>query len=61
MLFSEAAQLAKNGQVEELWLTHFSPSLNEPELFLEIAQEVFPNTALGEERKSTTILFPKEG
>lgn len=61
MLFSEAAQLAKNGHAEELWLTHFSPSLNEPELFLEIAQEIFPNTALGEERKSTTILFPKEG
>ncbi|MFV0314500.1 MAG: ribonuclease Z [Anaerotignum sp.] len=61
MLFSEAAGLAKDGEVLELWLTHFSPSLNEPELFLEVAQEIFPNTALGEERKSTTILFPKEG
>ncbi|KXL51740.1 ribonuclease BN [Anaerotignum neopropionicum] len=61
MLFSEAAQLAKGGGVEELWLTHFSPSLNEPELFLEVAQAIFPNTSLGEERKTTTILFPKEG
>ena len=61
MLFSEAAGLAKDGQVEELWLTHFSPALNEPESFLEVAQEIFPNTSLGEERKSTTILFPKEG
>ncbi|WMI80418.1 ribonuclease Z [Anaerotignum sp. MB30-C6] len=61
MLFSEAAGLAKGGEVGELWLTHFSPALNEPELFLSVAQEIFPNTALGEERKSTTILFPKEG
>jgi len=61
MLISEAAQLAKNGQVEELWLTHFSPSLNEPHLFVEVAQKIFPNTTLGEERRSTTILFPKEG
>lgn len=61
MLFSEAAGLAKGGEVGELWLTHFSPALNEPELFLSVAQEIFPNTALGEERKSTTVLFPKEG
>lgn len=61
MLFSEAAQLARDGMAEELWLTHFSPSLNEPELFLEAAQAIFPDTSLGEERKSTTILFPKEG
>ncbi len=60
MLFSEAAQLAKDGNVEALWLTHFSPSLNEPELYLEVAQNIFPNTVLGEERKSTTILFLKE-
>jgi len=30
--FLEAAQLAKDGEAEALWLTHFSPSLNEPEL-----------------------------
>ncbi|MDD3394243.1 MAG: ribonuclease Z [Clostridia bacterium] len=61
MLFSEAAQLAKDGGVGQLWLTHFSPSLNEPHLYLGVAREIFPNTVLGEERKSTTILFPKEG
>ncbi|AMJ41843.1 MAG TPA: ribonuclease Z [Clostridium sp.] len=60
MLFSEAAQLAKDGEAEALWLTHFSPSLNEPELFLEVAQNIFPNTVLGVERMSTTILFPKD-
>jgi ribonuclease Z len=61
MLFSEAAQLAKNANAECLWLTHFSPSLNEPEEFLPVAQAIFPNTELGEERKTITIEFPKEG
>ena len=60
MLFSEAARLAVNGSVKELWLTHFSPALNEPEAFLHVAKNIFPNTKLGEERLSTTLYFPKE-
>ena len=42
-----------------MWLTHFSPSLNEPEAYLPVAQEIFPMTELGEERKCITIEFPK--
>ena len=61
MLFSEAAQMAKNAKVEKLWLTHFSPSLNEPEECLPVAQAIFAETELGEERKTITIEFPKEG
>ena len=59
MLFSEAARMAKNANVERLWLTHFSPSLNEPEAYLPVAREIFPMTELGEERKCITIEFPK--
>ena len=59
MLFSEAARMAKNANAERLWLTHFSPSLNEPEVYLPVAQEIFPMTELGEERKCITIEFPK--
>jgi len=61
MLFSEAARMAKNADVERLWLTHFSPSLNEPEEYLPLAQAIFTATELGEERKTITIEFPKEG
>ena len=61
MLFSEAAQMAKNAGVEKLWLTHFSPSLNEPEEYLPAAQAIFPAAELGEERKCISIEFPKEG
>lgn len=49
MLFSEAAGLAKAGNVKELWLTHFSPSLQNPEEFIGAAKDVFENSVLGEE------------
>ena len=61
MLFSEAARLAKAAEAEQLWLTHFSPALHEPEEYLENAQRIFPNAELGEERKCTTLYFPEEG
>lgn len=57
MLFSEAARWAKQSQVKQLWLTHFSPSLLEPELYLENATKIFEKTELGEERKVMSIAF----
>lgn len=61
MLFSEAARLAKEANAKELWLTHFSPALHDPAEYLQNAVDIFPNTVLGEERKWTTLYFPKEG
>lgn len=60
MLFSEAARMAKQAGAERLWLTHFSPSLHEPEEYLPLAQEIFPAAELGEERKCMTLEFPRE-
>lgn len=60
MLFSEAAKLAKEAMVSKLWLTHFSPALSEPELFLENAVSIFENTILGEDRKCETLFFQEE-
>lgn len=57
MIFSEAATMAKNGDVEELWLTHFSPALTEPETFIENATNIFENTIIGYDRISKTIYF----
>lgn len=57
MLFSEAATLAKAGEVKELWLTHFSPSLSVPENYLENAKNIFENTILGEDRLTKTLIF----
>jgi len=57
MLFSEAAMLANNAHVNELWLTHFSPSLTKPEEFLNNATDIFANTVIGYDRISKTLYF----
>jgi len=57
MLFSEAAMLANNAHVNQLWLTHFSPSLTKPEEFLNNATDIFANTVIGYDRISKTLYF----
>ncbi len=59
MTFQEAAQLAKEAEVGELWLTHYSPSLVRPEDYLKEAKKIFRNTKLGKDRKSVTLEFDK--
>lgn len=58
MIFSEAATIAKEAEVKELWLTHFSPSMNRPEEFINYAKDIFPNTKIGRDLMST-ILSPQ--
>lgn len=57
MLFSECAKLASEGNVKELWLTHFSPALIKPEDYLEVAKKYFENTQIGKELMSKEINF----
>jgi ribonuclease Z len=57
MLFSEAAQIARDGHVRELWLTHYSPSLSDPEFWLSEATRIFPNTRAGHDRSTATLRF----
>ena len=57
MMFTEAAMLAKQGNVKELWLTHYSPSLKEPEDYIDEARKVFANTILGKDLYSKTIKY----
>ncbi len=60
MIFSEAAMLAKQAEVSRLWLTHFSPALLEPELYLQNALKHFEGAELGEERKTISLYFTEE-
>lgn len=57
MLFSEAAKIAKSAEVNEMWLTHFSPSLNEPEGYLEKVKDIFENTIIGEDLMEKELKF----
>ena len=40
MTFTEAAQLAKNADVREMWLTHYSPSLVRPQDYVDKARKI---------------------
>ena len=60
MTFSEAALLAKKGNVEELLLTHFSPAIEEPKLYEENAKNIFSNTIIGIDRFIKTLAFKDE-
>jgi ribonuclease Z len=60
MLFSEAALIAKDSNVKELWLTHYSPSLVNPEQFLEQAKKIFPNTVAGYDLMTKKIIPESE-
>lgn len=57
MLFSEAARIAREGCVRELWLTHYSPSLTDPEEWLEEARRIFPNVRAGHDRMVASLRF----
>ena len=60
MNFAEAAALAKAAEVKELWLTHYSPALNRPEEFIDVAREIFPNTRTASDGMSLTLKFEEE-
>lgn len=60
MLFREAATLALKGNVKQLLLTHFSPSIENPNKFENNAKSVFENTIIGYDRFSTQIKYPEE-
>jgi ribonuclease Z len=57
MTFYEAAQLAKDAKVKELWLTHYSPSLTYPEEYVEDARKIFENTIAAKDKRSVELVF----
>ncbi len=57
MTFYEAAQLAKEADVNELWLTHYSPSLTKPEEFMDEVRSIFPRAVAAKDRRSVELVF----
>ena len=58
--FREAATLARDAGVEELWLTHYSPSLVRPDDYMDKVREIFPNAFPGKDGKSVELNFEDE-
>jgi ribonuclease Z len=57
MTFREAATLARDAGAQSLWITHFSPALEDPGAFAAIAASVFPNTTIGRDGLTTSLKF----
>ena len=60
MMFQEAANIAAQAEVAELWLTHYSPSLPRPEFYMDEVQKIFSNTHPGKDGKSVELGFEEE-
>jgi len=57
MIFSDAAKLAKAGDVKELWMTHYSQAFDDPEAYIDAIKPVFGNAKAGYDRMTKTITF----
>ena len=60
MTFYEAAEVAQQAQVKELWLTHFSPSLVKAESYMPQVREIFANASLGKDGRMVELDFLDE-
>lgn len=57
MMMWEAAELAKEANAEELWLTHFSPATYHPEEYEAAIGEIFPQVVMGKDGLRKTLQF----
>ena len=60
MTFYEAAKLAKDADVGEMWLTHYSPSLTWPDEYMDEVRKIFPRAIAGKDKMTTELDFPEE-
>ncbi len=60
MTFYEAAQVAKDANVGQMWLTHFSPSLVRPEQYMKDVTAIFEQSYLGKDGKTLELVFDEE-
>lgn len=60
MTFYEAAEIGRQADVERMWLTHYSPSLNHPEEYLDAARKIFPRVEVCRDGKTMELNFEDE-
>lgn len=59
MTFREAATLARDARVQQLWITHFSPGVDNPYAFTENARDVLPGAVIGRDGMTESLTFPE--
>ncbi len=57
MTFYEAARMARDAKVKEMWLTHYSPSLVNPKDFMDDTRKIFPAAIAAKDGRSVELKF----
>ena len=57
MTFYEAAELARDAGVKEMWVTHYSPSLTKPQQYMEEVRKIFPYAKAGIDSMTAELMF----
>ena len=60
MTMYEAARIAKQVDVPQMWLTHYSPSLIRPEEYMDDVRKIFPRTIAARDRRTVELNFTEE-
>ena len=60
MTFYEAAELAKEANPAEMWLTHYSPSLIRPDDFMDDVRAIFKNSIAARDGRTVELRFEDE-
>lgn len=57
MTMQEAAQIAADVNAGELWLTHYSPSMNWPDNYRDAVKAIFPKAHISKDGRSAELNF----
>lgn len=60
MTFKEAAGIAKEATVKEMWLTHYSPSLVRPKDYVDSIRGIYSNVCAAVDGQSVELMFEDE-
>ena len=60
MTMQEAAQIGKDAQPVNMWLTHYSPSLVRPDQYMGSVHAIYPNVIAAKDGQEITLKFEDE-
>lgn len=60
MMMQEACDIASKANVRSMWLTHYSPSMHEPEIYEEELKSLFTNTVISRDGQHIDLSFVDE-
>lgn len=60
MTFYEAAEIAAKAQPQQMWLTHYSPSLTRPEEYIRDVKRIFPKSLAARDGQTIELDFEQD-